>query len=224
MHLTSVLLAVSVAFGCAAIAAPNDKPAEIKKPPQFIVTRTWPMGISEIEWRIDGKPRRALSNIDCSKLDSMFSFEKGGSNFEFQVLILKVTNEEVAQSRSAGILDNDGFPTHWPKQLIPQRNVAAHYFILPTANESAHERQEANLWLDALHLYWREHMSEIIAAWQQREAGRPFLEAEARAREERLRQEAQAPPTQVRVMSVEGPPPEARPAIQPRQPSQGFTK
>lgn len=193
------LLLLLVICSASAIAAPQDKPTVS----QFVFTRTWPNGFSEIEWWQDGRRQRAITNIDCSKLASFLFVENTTTKFDLMNIGSTLSQEEIASLQQTGAVDANGFPQDWPRTL-PQRFGAAQYVI---GADGKAEFDSATLWLNALHRYYDLHRAEIVAAWQERERQKPLLEAAALEREQRLRDEAKAPPTQVRVMSIEGRPP-----------------
>lgn len=174
------------------------------QPMLSIFSRTWPSGYSEIEWWQGGQKFRALTNIDCTKLPMLLDFDVGAEKVSMFTISTTVGEEEVAVLRDAGSVDASGFPSEWPKLDRLPIAGAAQYLFGWERDYSSNEKESAVRWLDALHRHYELHRSEILAAWQARQIQKPVLESLAKQREERLRLEAKAPPTQLRVIAIEG--------------------
>ncbi len=186
-------------------ASGNDTPAANPEPVvQSVFTQTWPNGYSEIQFWINDQKCRVLTNINCSKLPALLDFNCGTATLSLFTIASTVGSEEIAPLQAAGTVDGGGFPVEWPKVNRPPIGGAAQYLIGWDRDYSPSEKEQAVRWLDAFHRHYDTHRAEIFAAWQAGERQKPVLESLARQREERLRMEAQAPPTQLRVISVEG--------------------
>ena len=179
-----------------ALAEPPEKPVVSV----VLFTRTLPNGLSEIEWRREEGRCRVITNIDCAKLAASFAVENAQTRFDFFVMGTVVKWEELASLQQTGAVDASGVPKDWPK-VLPPATGPAQYVIGWDGQEVAADTP----WLEALHRHYDQHRAEIVAAWQARERQKPALEAAARERAQRLEDEAKAPPTQVRVVAVEGP-------------------
>ena len=199
----SVRVIFSILFAC--FAGLDAFSADTGDQPMLsIFTRTWPSGYSEIEWWQGGQKFRALSNIDCTKLPTLIAFENGTQKVSVFTISTTVGEEEIALLRDAGSVNASGFPCEWPKLDRLPIAGAAQYLFGWERDYSSEEKESAVRWLDALHRHYAAHRSEILAAWQAIQNQKPVLEGLARQREERLRLEAKAPPTQLRVIAIEG--------------------